>query len=339
MSPLSSRFDSWPGAKSNERFDFAMAARRPSITRTERRHKQQSIVIMPGIPFTKAEDRAIIKRWGKDNAQSIADFIGRNRRSVYDRAYRLGVGEKRDQQAMEKRKAKIVQLHSKGWSDQEIADVIGIGRRCIAEHRVRMGLLPNGRNERYRKRVAATTKRQCKAAGVKSLAEIKAKEIKNLANSLGWPDSLPIRAIQIVETLYQRGPMTRRQLAEAIGMRWKGSRKTFSTNRVHGHSYLAALVHDGLVVRLKKAITHKGKGNHEDVYMLGLEVEPCQVNRSKSQLRRLKIPLPENPVRSQCKANCDKQFSTASAKRMSRKSSPNKSRRPSKEMMQRCSSS
>lgn len=293
---------------------------------------------MPGIKFTPKEDQIIADLWGKSQAQAIADQLGRDRKSVYARAFRLGVVQKRDPAVMEHRKKMIFKLHSKGYSSQEIADSIGLNGRSVRERLVRMGLVSNGRNERYRKRVAAKTKKQCKEAGVKNLAQLKANEIKKLALSLGWPEHLSIRSIQILEAFYKHGPMTRRTLAEAIGMKWKGSRKTFNTNRVHGHSYLAALVHEGLVVRLKKAITHKGKGNHEDVYMLGLEVEPCQINRSKYQFQRSKIQLQENQAPSQCKESCGKQSSTASTNRMSRRSSPSKSKKRSKAMTQRCSS-
>ncbi len=201
----------------------------------------------------------------------------------------MGVSTKTDLALRQKRKAAIIRLHAKGWSDSEVADAIGIPRRAVGSYRERLNLPANGRNERYRKRVAENTKRQLKAAGVSSLAEIKALEVAKLAKALGWPEHLSLRSIQIAESLYQRGPMTRKQIANAIGIEWRGSRKTFS-GRMPGGSCLAELQRSGLVVRLQSAITHGGKGNHEDVYFLGLEIEPCQANRSKSQLRRLKLP-------------------------------------------------
>lgn len=259
--------------------------------------------VMPGVPFTPREDRTIIANWGKILASAIAKKLGRNVRSIYNHAYRLGVGVKHDKKAIAKRKAKMVALHAKGYSGQEIADGVGLTRRTVQQHLTRMGLSANGRNERYRKRVAKRTKQQCRDAGVKNLAEVKALEVRKLASALGWPDHLSLRALQIVELLYVRGPMTRKQIAAAIGMRWMGSRKTFSNSRVPGGSYMAELLQAGLLVRLQSAITHKGKGNHEDVYMVGLEIEPCQIARSKSQLKRLKTQLNEKPERSQCKEN------------------------------------
>lgn len=258
---------------------------------------------MPGVPFTTREDRTIIANWGKIQASEIAKKLGRNVNSVYNRVYRLGIGEKHDKKAIAKRKVKIAALHAKGYSGQEIADGVGLGRRTVQNHLNRMGLSANGRNERYRKRVAKRTKQQCQEAGVKSLAGIKALEVRKLANGLGWPEHLSLRGLQIVDLLYVRGPMTRKQIAAAIGMRWKSSRKALSNSRVPGGSYMAELLRAGLLVRLESAITHKGKGNHEDVYMVGLEIEPCQIARNKSQLKRSKTQLKEKLEQSRCREN------------------------------------
>lgn len=253
--------------------------------------------------FTPKEDKVIVSNWGKMVAAKIAKKLGRNVQSVYNRVHRLGIGEKHDKKAIAKRKVKIAALHAKGYSGQEIADRVKLTRRTVQGHLARMGLEANGRNERYRKRVAKRTKQQCRDAGVKNLAEVKAMEVRKLAYALGWPDHLSLRGIQIVELLYVQGPMTRKQIAAAIGMRWKSSRKALSNSRVPGGSYMAELLQAGLLVRLENAITHKGKGNHEDVYMVGLEIEPCQIARNKSQLKRLKTQLNERQARSQCKEN------------------------------------
>jgi len=66
--------------------------------------------------------------------------------------------------------------------------------------------------------------------------------------------------------------MTRRQLAAAIGMPWKGSRKSLCGNGPGG-SYLATLMRRGLVVVQKRAVKASGKGKSVDLYMIPLQVK------------------------------------------------------------------
>lgn len=241
---------------------------------------------MSGVKWNAADSRYVETNYGKHTVNEIAKHLGRSASSVYQHAVKVGAAKKYCKDEIAKRDAKIRELHAKGWSAGEMESVVGINSRTINERIHKMGLVPNGRNQRYRNRVAETTKNQCNLAGVKNLGELRSKEMKRVAQRFGWPDNLALRSVQIIETLYQRGPMTRRQIAEAIGLRWNGSRKTFGNTRVPGHSYLAELQRAGLVVRLESAITHKGKGNHQDLYMVGLGVEPCQQARKQSLLQK-----------------------------------------------------
>lgn len=236
---------------------------------------------MAGRFWTESEDGYLVASYGKKTAAAIGERIGRTRRAVYQRALKLGIVETRDDAAIAARDKKIWHLHSQGWNASEMVPVVGIDGRTINSRIHKLGLEPHGRGERYRKRVAETTRRQCAKLGVKSLAEVRSLRIREVARDLGWPEHLCLRSVQILEALYQIGPMTRKQIAVAIGVKWLGSRKTFSSNRAEGHSYLAELQRAGLVVRIESAITHKGKGNHQDLYMVGLEVEPCQKNRKR----------------------------------------------------------
>jgi hypothetical protein len=227
-------------------------------------------------PWSQRELRYVQTHFGSEFAGDIAIRLKRTRSAVYQVARKLGLSEVRDAQRVERLKRKIEKLNSQGFRDSEIGDRLGIDRRRVCDLRRSLGLPAIGRNESYRRMVARTTKRQCELAGVKSLAELRSKEMKRIARNLGWPDSLSVRAVQILETLYRRGPMTRKQIALAIGMPWVGSRRTFKNNRVPGQSYTAELIRAGLVIRLESAICRPGKGNHEDVYMVGLGVEPCR---------------------------------------------------------------
>jgi hypothetical protein len=57
--------------------------------------------------------------------------------------------------------------------------------------------------------------------------------------------------VQILDALAERGPMTKAQIAEAIGMPWRGrpSRRILKSRDQEG-SYLAHLVKRGLVIQL-----------------------------------------------------------------------------------------
>lgn len=230
---------------------------------------------MPGIPWTSKDDAFLKRSYKRKPIAEVAARLFRSISSVYQRANKLALNERRDKDEISKRKEKIKSLIGQGLSDSEVASVVKMDRRALTEMRNRMGVSANGRSERYRKRVAEKTKKQCEEAGVKNLAEIRAKRFSEFVQSVGWP-GVSVRSAQIAEALYQRGPMTRKQICEAIGMPWRGSRKSLATSRVPGGSYMAELQRAGLVVRLESAITHRGKGNHEDLYMIGLDVEPCR---------------------------------------------------------------
>jgi transcriptional regulator len=232
--------------------------------------------------WTDREDAYMRENYRKQPAAKTAKRLNRSLRSIYQRANTLGLNEQRDQKALAKRKARIKTLHAKGWSDSEIAADIETDRRNVTRLRNTMGIPANGRNARYRKKVVARTKQQLKKAGAKSLADIKRREVQKLANKLGWPDHLSLRSIQIVETLYRHGPMTRRQIAATVGLPWKG-RKTMGNKNVPGQSYMAELQRAGLVIHLPRAISRRGKGNNEGIYMVALEVEPCPIKTTKSQ--------------------------------------------------------
>lgn len=229
---------------------------------------------MNGIPWTEKDDAFLTGAYKRTPTYDIASRLGRTVKAVHQRADKLGINEKRDEAEIKRRKAQIRQLIKQGWSDSEVASKLNMARRSLTNMRSSMGVPANGRSQRYRQQVSKKTIEQCKNAGVKNLGEIRAKRLKAFSTSLGWP-GLSVRAAQIAEALYRLGPMTRKQICQSIGMPWRG-KKSLSSNRSPGGSYTAELQRAGIVVRLAKAITHKGKGNHEDLYMIGLEVEPCR---------------------------------------------------------------
>ncbi len=229
--------------------------------------------------WTEREIAYLLAQYGKIETKEIAKKLRRSIGSVHQCADRHGLSKKRDKAKSLKLQRRIREMNASGLRDSEISDILGVNRRSVAWLRKKQGLPAIGRNESYRRMVAEKTKQQCRQAGVKNLAELRSLEMKRIAKKLGWPETLSVRAVQILETLYRYGPMTRKQLAAAIGIPWAGSRKTFSNNRVPGQSYTAELMRAGLVIRLDSAICHAGRGNHEDVYMVALGVEPCRRKR------------------------------------------------------------
>lgn len=229
---------------------------------------------MSGRAWTDREIAFLQQRHGEMPLLKIAELLGRSPSSTYQLAARLGLvtHRRRTPAERERLEAQIRRWHARERSDAEIAAKIGAAREWVSEVRRRMGLPAHGQSARFRRRVAANTRRQCRAAGVRSLAEIRLASFRRRAREAGWPEDLRPRAVQILEVLYQRGPMTRRQIAEAIGMPWKGSRKSLASNDPQG-SYLAHLQARGLVVRLGRVVKGKGSGHSVNLYAVPLWIE------------------------------------------------------------------
>lgn len=237
--------------------------------------------------WTTEEIELVRSLYRKKTAQEIGVMVDRSAKSVHQIALKIGIVERRKPGAHERRCDLIRKYHAKGWSDSEIARLIKIERRSVGKIRSKLGLIANDRNERYRKKVAKRTKDQCTKAGVRNLAEVRVLAYRSFARKLGWPEHLSPRAVQFAELMYQHGPLTRRQIATLSGLPWIGSRKSLASGTAGG-SYLAELQRAGLVVRLPKAVTRKGRGNQESLYMLGMGVEPCRnEERSRPALQAL----------------------------------------------------
>jgi hypothetical protein len=148
-----------------------------------------------------------------------------------------------------------------------------------------LGLPSNRGGERYRDRVRQKTREQLRKAGVESLANVRTKAFQDWAESCGWPRNLRPRHVEILNLLWEKGPQTRREIAAAIGMPWKGSRKSLVSNDPEG-SYLAHLMRRGLVVCLGRLVKGKGKGGSVCVYSLLLTVERKPTERN--DVRRIR---------------------------------------------------
>ena len=128
------------------------------------------------------------------------------------------------------------------------------------------------------------------AAGLPNLAALRAAVFRDRARASGWPEDLRPRAVQILNALWDRGPMTRTEIALAIGLRinYGGPheiRKILKSNDAEG-SYLAHLLARGLLVDLGRVgtVVGQGRGRSVHVYSLPLTIErgkvQCDVARS-----------------------------------------------------------
>ena len=171
----------------------------------------------------------------------------------------------------------IRERHAAGCPDTEIGKELGVDRRTVCDWRRSMGLPSVLKtaigDRRYREKVRRKTAEQIELHGVQSLAEVRVLAFRKFARDCGWPEDLRPRAVQILNVLWERGGMTRRQIADAIGMPWKGSRKSLVSNDPEG-SYLAHLQARGLVIALYKKIPggsqgkRKGSGGNVSLYMV-----------------------------------------------------------------------
>jgi hypothetical protein len=255
---------------------------------------------MSGRPWTKREN-AILRRWyGRRPAVAIAAQIGRTGRAVSLRAGILGFAA-RNRRFSGADHRRICRLVRAGSCNCCIARALGSHRQRIRDYRRQCGLPPVASLgkvrtcESCRLRFLAGLRRQFETWGVSSLGELRAAAYLRFAAASGWPADLRPRAIQVLDALWEHGPQTRRQLAEAIGMPWKGSRRSLHSNDPEG-SYLAHLQARGLVASLGRVVRGVGRGRSVQLYSIAPGVvrgERCgyESKRSKTQRRRYELVL------------------------------------------------
>jgi hypothetical protein len=222
--------------------------------------------------WTDAENATLRRLYVKQTAASIARRLGRTARAVYQQAEALGLSKLERTKTGRAFQAAVRRLNRQGYGDTEIADTLGCERRTATRWRQRLGLPSHAKGQRYREKVRAITRQQCAAAGVANLAEIRSVVLGVRSALAGWPAGLRPRAVQILDALAARGPMTRPQIAEAVGMPWKGSRASLRSNDPEG-SYLANLIARGLVVDLGRLVKEGGQGRNRHLYSLAIDAE------------------------------------------------------------------
>lgn len=228
-----------------------------------------------------AEDIAELRRlYGKCSIAEICRTLGRTENTVRQHACKFGLSKLRPDIHGAPLDRFIVDKNKLGWSDREIAVAWGdqhnwtVCPKTVTDRRNRLGLSSNARNARYRQKIADCTREQCRTAGAANLAAVRVKLHREYAHRNGWPEDLRPRAVQILNALYDRGPMTRREIAAAVEMRWKDSQRSLRSRDQEG-SYLAHLLGRGLVVAISRGhrVVGAGGGRGQNVYMIPLTVK------------------------------------------------------------------
>jgi hypothetical protein len=232
--------------------------------------------------WSAAELADLTAHYGKQPARVIAARLGRSVGMVHRHARKIGLGRAVPPYGPREQDL-IRELAGLRWCNACIARRLGRAKEATGRYEVRMwrrrlglpavGTLgTSGECPTCVAKIRATTAEQCRKAGVRSLAEVRGLAFRDYARRHGWPEDLRPRAVQILEVLARCGPMTRPQIAEAIGMPWRGTRSSLKSNDAAG-SYLAELQRRGLVDRSGRIVKGQGVGKSISLYALTTEAE------------------------------------------------------------------
>ena len=240
-------------------------------------HKAHGMGLDWGRLLTEGERAVIRRHYATKTAKEVGLLIGRSAKSVWFAARAMGLSQPKFIMTAKGKKT-LARLARQGHCNRCIGRALGMGkhaRMSVRHWRRRLGL-PDVASGGFvatcspcMAKQRAKLQEQLERHGAKSLVEIRSATFRRRAAELGWPDDLPLPCVRILEALHAIGPMTRRELADAAGFTWRGSRNTFNAG---GTSYLAMLLRRGLIVSLMRAnrVTGEGKGKSTNVYMLAL---------------------------------------------------------------------
>ena len=235
--------------------------------------------------FWTAKERAYLRRWyGRRACADIAAKLDRSNKAVYLEAIAQGVAAKKARWAANDERA-LRRLNATGWTDTEVAAKLGRDRHCVSLHRKRLGLPSNAYGLRWRERNRAQRRRQLATYGVRNFGELRGKRFREFASQRGWP-GLSLRGAQIADLLYERGPHTRREICEALGMpTHDDNQKKQLCCRVPGGMYTAELIRAGVAVALTRKRNMSGKGRNVTEY----HIAPGVVRGKPETWRRIAI--------------------------------------------------
>jgi len=144
--------------------------------------------------------------------------------------------------------ALIAKLNAEGKTDTEIARLVGLNRCYVQRVRSRRLGLPVAAGVREAQRRVGLGQGVRGRGWAKILAGRQGRRREAAAS--GWPQGLLLTETRILDALALHGPMTRKEIADAIGLPWTNSINVFHAGNAPGGNYLRHLVKTGLVVRL-----------------------------------------------------------------------------------------
>ncbi len=224
--------------------------------------------------ISAAERRAVRERYGREPAAAIAADLGRTLRAVYRLAKILGVADPKDVARTERMRRSLPRLAAAGLTDTAIARVVGFSRTQVSAERRRQRLAAAPWTPERRAAVGRAMRATCRAKGVANLAEIRSEIHRAYARAEGWPEDLRPMSVAVLSALWELGPMTRREICEAIGDPWKGPSRSLVSNDAEG-TPLAHLAARGLVVRVLCAGPkyRPDAGRNADLYLPALDLQ------------------------------------------------------------------
>jgi hypothetical protein len=207
--------------------------------------------------FSIEEINFLRQYYTQRGAAWCAGLLQRDVKSVYHVTFRCGIARKMDCVPTEQLESIIREKHPLGWSDSEIVDYVGLhfsrtDRHRVGQIRKRLGLPSNRTSQHFRQKVAAKTREQCAAAGVKSLGAVRRQAYDQWKRKLGWPEHLTVRAVQAMELFWRHGSLTRIQLCSLMGV--SAEARTEPKSNAPSGTVLGELVAAGLIGRLQKAV-------------------------------------------------------------------------------------
>lgn len=259
----------------------AKIAKRLKRTRTAIIGIAKKLGVVTGRWWSSTDLEYLRENYGKMPGDELAKKLGISMKRLYTAVKRYGLVLSPRFQWTPPAEQLLRTRHAEGYSDAEIADELGCDRHAVGRKRHALGL-PRlyGRADspwpqRGRDKVRLKTREQCRAAGVEHLGQIRSMVYRQFAVEHGWPEGIRPRAVQILHLLADRGPMTRKQICEGLGMTWKSKnfgRNNLASNDKRG-SYLADLLARGLVCyqhRSQTGGTLKTGNRIPGLYMLTL---------------------------------------------------------------------
>ena len=235
-------------------------------------HHARALGLDWGRPRYSARLEARVRAgYARQSAPALARRLGVPTEVIYRIVVKLGLRKHQRVKVGRAFLATLRQRNRQGWPDSEIAAELGCDRHVVSRHRQALGLPSQARGPIARQRTGAAAARQLDRLGLASMGELRVQAHRAYAVAHGWPAYLRKRAVQILDLLWQQGPKTRRELAEGVGLPWRGSRGSLKSSDPPG-TYLANLMALGLVVKWGRI--NRGGHQWETVYGLALDAVP-----------------------------------------------------------------